>query len=656
MDKNIINSPQNEIIGDLVVDIPSVQASSNGKALYDLFESEPQAEGAVILDGENLVGLVMKNNFLKKMANKFGYSIYMGRPVTLFTDVSPMVVDFYTEITKVGICAMNRTKENLYDFILVSKNNKYVGAVGISPLLIELSRRSEEKLEILKAQHEELKKANEQEIELTKTICEKNKLLEIKSNSIKNLLDNAGQGFLSFGRDCVIEDDYSMECINILGKDIKNMNYLDLIHTLFMPEKAEVFAAALRSYFQSESKLKDNAYLNLMPKEVKVGFKTVHFEYKRIEFAGEKKIMVILTDVSQRVAMERAMEEERKNQHLIVNALTNMGEVNRMFKELSDFFDSCKSTILDNAEDALDEIFRCVHTFKGDFAQFGLHNSSKRLHALEDELQNLKDEKISSNRLAAWVDKVDTEKIISEDKEVITNILGEDFLNRSEQIKISANDLNNIKRVVANTCNDEQKRKIMPLLNKLKCRNLKEVMVQYTDYIDYISQRLGKETPTFEVCGDDVWIEKEAYGDVLKTMVHLFRNMCDHGIECAEERVLAGKPEEGNIVCEISKSDNFIFMKLSDDGKGIDCEQIRKKAIDKKILPEDKLSAMSEKELINLIFTPHLSTKSGVSCLSGRGVGMTAVKEALEKINGSIAVESCFGKGTSYLISIPIFE
>lgn len=647
-----------EIIGDLVVDIPSVFSNEKGKVLYDLFEGNPQVDGVAIFEGEDLTGLIMRNHFYKKMAQQFGHALYMGRPVSMLMDTAPMIVDYYTLMSKVGITAMSRTQNQLFDHVLVTKDNKYVGAIGISPLLIELSRKSDEKVEILKSQYESLEKANEQEIALTRTIREKNSLLEIKSNAVKNLLDNAGQGFLSFGRDYLIEEDYSIECENIIGKSLGNISYLHIISQFFAEEMAPLQELALKRYFDSTSKIKDEAYLSLLSNECVINAKTIRFDYKPIEFLGEKKLMVVLTDISEKVALERSMEEEQQNQRLIVKALTSSGDINNMFDELKDFFEAGINFILENSrsdEEALDEIFRLVHTFKGDFGQVGLHNSSKNLHVLEDKLLKLKENKHQLKQaLTELFDSTDTEEILSKDKEVILNTLGHDFLQQNDKLIISKDSVTELESVINKICPEDQSKVIHPYVNKLKCKNMIDIMYQYEEYVKYLSERLSKPMPNFSVYGDDIWIEKEDYSNLFKSSVHLYRNICDHGIETPDERAELNKDENGNITCHITNNDNSsILLEISDDGRGIDPVKIKEKALDTGLFMEEDLAHLSEEDIINLVFTQGFSTKTYADSLSGRGAGMTAVKEAIEQLNGSIRLKSSVGIGTSYFITIP---
>jgi two-component system chemotaxis sensor kinase CheA len=137
-------------------------------------------------------------------------------------------------------------------------------------------------------------------------------------------------------------------------------------------------------------------------------------------------------------------------------------------------------------------------------------------------------------------------------------------------------------------------------------------------------------------------------------MIHLIRNAIDHGIETPEERLRTGKPAEGKITISAHATGKEITIIIEDDGKGIDGESIKTMALQKHLYSREQLQRMSLDDSINLIFLPGFSTKNEVSQISGRGVGLDVVKSNIEKISGSVAVETAPGKGTRFVLKIPI--
>lgn len=168
-----------------------------------------------------------------------------------------------------------------------------------------------------------------------------------------------------------------------------------------------------------------------------------------------------------------------------------------------------------------------------------------------------------------------------------------------------------------------------------------------------ISHRLGKEVHLL-LEGEDTEADKhiiEALGDPL---IHIVRNSLDHGIEQPEVRRAAGKPVIGNLTIRANQESDRVIIEIKDDGKGIDPEVIKRKAYEKGLIDEDRLGRISDQDAINLIFAAGFSTAEEVSDLSGRGVGMDVVRSAVEKINGSIQLESEKNIGTRLRISLPL--
>lgn len=155
-----------------------------------------------------------------------------------------------------------------------------------------------------------------------------------------------------------------------------------------------------------------------------------------------------------------------------------------------------------------------------------------------------------------------------------------------------------------------------------------------------------------EIYGEDTEIDKSISDNILEPLMHLVRNAIDHGIENIEERRAKAKPETGLITFRAYQKGNHVVIEVSDDGRGIDLEKIKKRAIEKGMLSRDK--EVSREELIELIFTPGFSTKETVTEISGRGVGMDVVREKIASIGGFVEVETSPDRGTTFKLTIPI--
>ncbi len=154
--------------------------------------------------------------------------------------------------------------------------------------------------------------------------------------------------------------------------------------------------------------------------------------------------------------------------------------------------------------------------------------------------------------------------------------------------------------------------------------------------------------------GVETEIDKGMVDDIFDPLIHILRNAIDHGIELPSERKSAGKQETGKIVLKAIHEGDSIVIEVTDDGKGIDVEEIKNKAVETGIISRDNAEKLSQRELLALIFIPGLSTAKIVTDMSGRGVGMDVVKKKIEEIGGSVGVATVKGKGSKIVIRLPL--
>ncbi|WP_448379409.1 Hpt domain-containing protein [Fervidobacterium sp.] len=179
-----------------------------------------------------------------------------------------------------------------------------------------------------------------------------------------------------------------------------------------------------------------------------------------------------------------------------------------------------------------------------------------------------------------------------------------------------------------------------------------ELFQRYNRTVRDLSKSLGKKVLLLTE-GEDVELERSVLEILSDPMTHLIRNAIDHGIELPEERIRVGKPEQGKITLRAYYRGNSVVVEVEDDGRGIDANKVRMKAVDKGLIPPDKSLEMSDEQIIQLIFEPGFSTAEQVSNLSGRGVGMDVVKTNVEKIGGKVFVRTNPGRGTVTSMVIP---
>ena len=190
-------------------------------------------------------------------------------------------------------------------------------------------------------------------------------------------------------------------------------------------------------------------------------------------------------------------------------------------------------------------------------------------------------------------------------------------------------------------------------LIELRRVEIKQVLGNTPRLVRDLAKSIGKEVSLI-IKGDDSYLDKSLITDLDAMILHTVRNAVDHGIETVEERKKLGKLSRGEIRIEASNDDKFLHVHIKDDGRGIDAEKIREVAKAKGIFSEEKISAMSEQEIINMIFISGMTTTKKVSEVSGRGVGMDIVLSGIEKRGGSVNITTEINKGTSIHLQIPL--
>ncbi|MBI4995875.1 MAG: chemotaxis protein CheA [Rhodocyclales bacterium] len=168
-----------------------------------------------------------------------------------------------------------------------------------------------------------------------------------------------------------------------------------------------------------------------------------------------------------------------------------------------------------------------------------------------------------------------------------------------------------------------------------------------------LARSLGKDVELV-LAGEETEIDKTMIEDLSDPIIHLIRNAVDHGVETPADRRAAHKPEKSEVRLEARQEGDHIVLIVADDGRGMNAEKLRAKALEKGLITDEEANTMDERQSFNLVFLPGFSTKDVASDVSGRGVGMDVVKTNIHKLNGSIDIRSVPGKGTTFTISLPL--
>ena len=230
------------------------------------------------------------------------------------------------------------------------------------------------------------------------------------------------------------------------------------------------------------------------------------------------------------------------------------------------------------------------------------------------------------------------------------NLVGELVLTRNQVLQATSSDPNmtmlsrRLDMVTADLRESVMKARMQPVSN---------IFSKMPRIVRDLSQSLGRRV-RLEVEGQDTELDKSLLEAIKDPLTHAVRNSLDHGIEPPDVREAAGKNPEGTLKLRAAQEGSHVIIEVSDDGAGIAVEKVRQKAIERGVITKERATHLSERELLQLIFLPGLSTAAAVTNVSGRGVGMDVVRTNVEKIGGKVEIDSRAGKGTTLRLRIPL--
>jgi two-component system chemotaxis sensor kinase CheA len=188
---------------------------------------------------------------------------------------------------------------------------------------------------------------------------------------------------------------------------------------------------------------------------------------------------------------------------------------------------------------------------------------------------------------------------------------------------------------------------------KIRMQPIKKVLTKFPRLVRDISSSVNKDVELI-IYGEGTEVDKSVIEHIGDPLTHILRNSVDHGLESTEERIANGKPPKGKVTINTFQKGNQIVIEISDDGKGIDVEKLKSRAVEKGLLTEEEANKMSDDAATEIIFMPGSSTKEVATELSGRGVGMDVVKTNISLLNGYVEVSSEKGVGSTFRICIPL--
>jgi len=470
---------------------------------------------------------------------------------------------------------------------------------------------------------------------------------------INELLDNTSEGFLSFDKEFLCHKSYSKECTNIFAID--SLENRDICLLLFHDEEQrELFSTGIQRAMGTDDMTKIELFVSLLPHESIVHDKTIKIEYK---YLNKNRFMLILKDISQTKLLQERLAYQSKVQNMLLNVSTNKND----FFDLKNSFEKMLQQLESEGSGSLNiiqNIKKELHTFKGNFSQKGFIHITSHIHALELKIKHIaskKDTPLSTTSISE-----DLRNTFNKDIKLIEKALGDNFLNTEKEVAIEYSCIDALKEDLKALLLDAeylQQRKIYSIIHKidsLKNISVYQELKPYKKYVQEVANRLEKDIAPLEIEGDRELKIPPRFHTFFKSLIHLFNNSVDHGIEDMQIRDERGK-EQGKIQCSYETLSNIFILKISDDGGGIDTQSLVKKAIDAKIITQEEAESMSEKEQCNLVFKESLSSKEKISSLSGIGIGMSAIFSEVQKLEGKVGIENRRYEGVTFIFTMPLY-
>ena len=235
------------------------------------------------------------------------------------------------------------------------------------------------------------------------------------------------------------------------------------------------------------------------------------------------------------------------------------------------------------------------------------------------------------------------------------------MLARGERVTLTSAQARQLEALATNLLRGEpidtavaEVRTLLGALTMLHKVSIKNVLMGFEGLVQQAANRLEKEL-VLHVAQDsaDIWVDPQRYRPFFRTLVHVFRNAVTHGIETPDARWTTGKDEVGRITCRLTQQGETLRLSIADDGAGISIDALRQRAVATGLYTQHKILAMSDADIMQLIFMDNISTHTQISELAGRGIGLTATLAETNNLGGQVVVNSVLGKGTEFVFELP---
>jgi signal transduction histidine kinase len=458
--------------------------------------------------------------------------------------------------------------------------------------------------------------------ELEATVAARTAELAQRNRGMRLVLDNVVQGFVTIGLDGTIAPERSAIVDRWFGAPGPATTLSGHLGNL-APEFAEWLKLGL-------DELRDGvmpAELSLaqLPRQFSIGARGFEVAYSAITTgAAIDGLLVIISDVTTRLAHERVEREQKDLVSLFQRISIDRAGVEDFLTEAAGLVDALRT----ETDPVIQR--RLVHTLKGNCAIYGLQSYAEFANNIESELGQGREPLSPEQR----------DGLVTMWKEAMSRVAPLLGSSRRDVLEIERSELDVAIAQAAATS-----RELQDTLATWTREPMARRFERLTRQIASLSRRLGRPEPTVRTTGEGLRLEHDAWQPFWTAMVHAVRNAVDHGLESREERKLAGKPETGVIGLGAERCDGRLIFSIRDDGRGIAWEKVRRMAANRGV------PCASHDDLVQALFVDGLTTRDAITELSGRGVGLSALRQAVEALGGTITVDSMPGQGTTFRFS-----
>lgn len=447
-----------------------------------------------------------------------------------------------------------------------------------------------------------------------------------RTRTIRTILDNVTFGFFLVAGDGRIANGATDSCRRLFGRDIVGLQLTQLLAA--DTDTAEGIEAALQQVF--DDVLPEAVSLSLLPHQVAVGSRTLSIEGRVVRSSGHTVAQVLfsVSDISELLAARRENELNR----CLVQALRQRNAFRTFVADAHEQLERAQ-TALTHGDQAWAR--RAVHTVKGNAACYSLREVVERCHAVEGLAH------ITVNDIASVA------RQLQQFLEQQHAVLGIDYHHCPDHnVALDQERIARLDAIAARLRDDELSRYVADL----HLRPAADVLGPVGEAIERLAKRLDKEVELI-TSGLEVDIDLARYRGVLASITHLLRNAVDHGIERPEHR--RGKPRKGQIELRVEPHPDRWEVSVRDDGRGIDRQRVVAAALAAGRITPEQARALSARQAIELVLDDGISTAAETTEISGRGVGLAAVKAAVEAAGATLEIESVPEHGCIFRLALP---